>query len=148
MQARTVFIWLARVSVAAIFLGACLTKIPDPESFALAVQCYRLLPGELINQVAIMLPWVELTSGLAVLLGPPRWRAAGAFIIAGMLVVFTGAISLNMLRGIEASCGCFSTRADAAVSDAWNLVRNVALIWLSLAILVDGWRKSAKAGPS
>jgi hypothetical protein len=65
-----------------------------------------------------------------------------------MLVVFTGAISLNMLRGIEASCGCFSTRADAAVSDAWNLVRNVALIWLSLAILVDGWRKSAKAGPS
>jgi hypothetical protein len=53
-----------------------------------------------------------------------------------------------MLRGIEASCGCFSTRADAAVSDAWNLVRNVALIWLSLAILVDGWRKSAKAGPS
>ena len=148
MQARTVFIWLARVSVAAIFLGACLTKIQDPESFALAVQRYRLLPGELINLVAIMLPWVELTSGLAVLLGPPRWRAAGAFIIAGMLVVFTGAISLNMLRGIEASCGCFSTRADAAVSDAWNLVRNVALIWLSLAILVDGWRKSEKAGPS
>lgn len=148
MQARTVFIWLARVSVAAIFLGACLTKIQDPESFALAVQRYRLLPGELINLVAIMLPWVELTSGLAVLLGPPRWRAAGAFIIAGMLVVFTGAISLNMLRGIEASCGCFSTRADAAVSDAWNLVRNVALIWLSLAILVDGWRKCAKAGPS
>ncbi len=148
MQARTVFIWLARVSVAAIFLGACLTKIQDPESFALAVQRYRLLPGELINLVAIMLPWVELTSGLAVLLGPPRWRAAGAFIIAGMLVVFTGAISLNMLRGIEASCGCFSTRADAAASDAWNLVRNVALIWLSLAILVDGWQKSAKAGPS
>ena len=64
MQARTVFIWLARVSVAAIFLGACLTKIQDPESFALAVQRYRLLPGELINLVAIMLPWVELTSGL------------------------------------------------------------------------------------
>ena len=59
MQARTVFIWLARVSVAAIFLGACLTKIQDPESFALAVQRYRLLPGELINLVAIMLPWVK-----------------------------------------------------------------------------------------
>ena len=140
---RPLFLWLARIAVAAVFLGACLAKIRDPELFALAVNRYRILPGEFVNLVAIVLPWIELTSGLAVLAAPARLRAAGALIIAGMLTVFTIAISLNLLRGIEASCGCFSTRADAAVSDGWNLVRNGALIWLALVAFLDAFRRAA-----
>ena len=138
---RPVFNWLARLAVAGLFLGACLAKIQDPEGFALAVSRYRILPGVFVNWVAIILPWIELLCGLAVLAGPARVRAAGALLIAGMLVVFSLAISLNLLRGIEASCGCFSTRADAAVSDGWNLVRNGALIWLALAVLADAFRR-------
>ena len=140
---RPLFLWLARIAVAAVFLGACLAKIRDPELFALAVNRYRILPGEFVNLVAIVLPWIELTAGLAVLAAPARLRAAGALLLAGMLTVFTIAISLNMLRGIEASCGCFSTRADAAVSDGWNLVRNGALIWLALAAFLDAFRRAA-----
>lgn len=143
-RVRSLFIWLARLAVAALFLGACIAKIRDPELFALAVNRYRLLPGEWVNLVAIVLPWIELTTGLAVLAAPARLRAAGALLIAGMLAVFTAAISLNLLRGIEASCGCFSTRADAAVSDGWNLVRNGALLWLALAVLADAWRRAAR----
>ena len=139
---RPLFLWLARIAVAAVFLGACLAKIRDPELFALAVNRYRILPGEFVNLVALVLPWIELTAGLAVLAALARLRAAGALIIAGMLTVFTIAISLNMLRGIEASCGCFSTRADAAVSDGWNLVRNGALIWLALAAFLDAFRRA------
>ena len=139
---RPLFLWLARIAVAAVFLGACIAKIRDPELFALAVNRYRILPGEFVNLVAIVLPWIELTAGLAVLAAPARLRAAGALILAGMLAVFTIAISLNMLRGIEASCGCFSTRADAAVSDGWNLVRNGALIWLALAAFLDAFRRA------
>ena len=127
-RVRPLFIWAARLAVAGLFLAACIAKIRDPEAFALAVSRYRILPAEFVNLVAIILPWIELTAGLAVLAAPARLRAAGALIIAGMLTVFTIAISLNLLRGIEASCGCFSTRADAAVSDGWNLVRNGALI--------------------
>lgn len=139
---RLPFIWLARLAVAGVFLGACLAKISDPESFALAVHRYRLLPGFAVNGVAIALPWIELTCGLAVLAGPRRVRAAAALLLLGMLIVFTGAISLNLLRGIEASCGCFTTRADAAVSDGWNLLRNASLIWLTLAIWRDALRPS------
>ena len=142
-RVRPLFLWLARIAVAAVFLGACLAKIRDPEAFALAVNRYRILPGEFVNLVAIVLPWIELTAGLAVLAAPARLRAAGALLLAGMLTVFTIAISLNLLRGIEASCGCFSTRADAAVSDGWNLVRNGALIWLALAVLIDAFRPAA-----
>ena len=147
-RVRPLFLWLARIAVAAIFLGACLAKIRDPELFALAVNRYRILPGEFVNLVAIVLPWIELTAGLAVLAAPARLRAAGALILAGMLAVFTIAISLNMLRGIEASCGCFSTRADAAVSDGWNLVRNGALIWLALAVFLDAGRRARPAPES
>lgn len=142
-RVRTIFIWLARLAVAAIFLGACIAKIRDPEAFALAVNRYRILPGEFVNGVALLLPWIELTAGLAVLAAPARWRAAGALIITGMLSVFTIAIALNLVRGIEASCGCFSTRADAAVSDGWNLLRNGALIWLSLAVFLEAFRRAA-----
>jgi len=143
---RPRFIFLARLAVAGLFLGACLAKIQDPAAFALSVQRYRILPGEWINLVAIILPWIECMTGLAILFGTARWRAAGATLITGMLVVFTIAISLNLLRGIEVSCGCFSTRADAAVSDGWNLVRNLSLIWLSLAVLLDALRTdTAKA---
>ena len=141
-RTRPLFIWLARIAVAVLFLGACLTKIRNPELFALAVHRYRILPGEFVNLVAIILPWIELTSGLALLAAPPRLRAAGALIITGMLAVFTTAISLNLVRGIEASCGCFSTRADAAVSDGWNLVRNGALIWLALWVFIDAFRRA------
>ena len=140
---RPLFLWLARIAVAAVFLGACLAKIRDPEAFALAVNRYRILPGEFVNLVAIVLPWIELTAGLAVLAAPARLRAAGALLLAGMLTVFTIAISLTLLRGIEASCGCFSTRADAAVSDGWNLVRNGALIWLALAAFLDAFRRAS-----
>ena len=142
-RVRPVFLALARLAVAGLFLAACIAKIRDPAAFALAVHRYRILPGEWVNFVALVLPWIELTAGLAVLAAPARLRAAGALIIAGMLSVFTLAISLNLLRGIEASCGCFSTRADAAVSDGWNLVRNGALIWLSLAVFLDAFRRAA-----
>jgi uncharacterized membrane protein YphA (DoxX/SURF4 family) len=141
-RTRTIFIWLARLAVAAVFLGACIAKIRDPEAFALAVHRYRILPGTWVNAVALFLPWLECTCGLALLTGPARLRAAGAFLISGMLAVFTIAISLNLVRGIEASCGCFTTRADAAVSDTWNLLRNGALLWLSVAVFLDGFRRA------
>jgi putative oxidoreductase len=147
-RARAPFWWLARLALAAVFLGACLAKIRDPEAFALAVYRYRLLPGTWVNAVAILLPWIELTSGLAVLAPRPRLRAAGAFVITGMLAVFTIAISLNLARGIEASCGCFTTRADAAVSDAWNLLRNGSLLWLSGAVLCEAWRAARRRPPT
>jgi len=146
-RARPLFLWLARIAVAGLFLGACITKIRHPDLFALAVNRYRILPGEWVNLVALVLPWIECTAGLSLLIAPARWRAAGALLITGMLSVFTVAISLNLLRGIEASCGCFSTRADAAVSDGWNLVRNSALIWLSLIIFFDALRSARRLMP-
>lgn len=138
---RPLFIWLARLAIGGLFLGACIPKIMNPEAFALIVYRYRILPDIFVNLMALYLPWVEGAAALAVVFGPPRWRAAGAAVILAMLVVFTLAISLNVVRGIEISCGCFSTRADAAVSDGWNLLRNIAALWLSMAVFVDAEKR-------
>ena len=144
---RPAFLWMARLSVAGLFLTACIAKIHHPELFALAVHRYRILPGAWVNAVAIVLPWIELTTALSLLFAPARLRAAGALIISGMLTVFTIAIALNLVRGIEASCGCFSTRADAAVSDGWNLVRNGSLIWLSVLLFLEAFHSALHSHP-
>ena len=134
---RPFFIWLCRLAVAGMFIGACIAKIAAPDQFALAVYRYQLLPHTLINLVAIILPWIELTTGLALLCPWPRLRSTAALIILGMLAVFTMAISLNLFRGIDSACGCFSTRADAAVSDGWNLVRNLLLLGMTFVVWLN-----------
>ena len=82
----------ARIVLAAVFVWAACVKIAHPDAFALAVSRYPILVGPfsfLVNPVAIVLPWVELASGLAVLLTPPRTRAGAALLLAAMLLVFT-----------------------------------------------------------
>lgn len=138
----------ARLALGAVFVAAALAKIDDPHGFALAVSRYRLLPGIWINGVAIFLPWLELLTGLAVWVSPARTRAAATLIILALLVVFTGAIGWNLARGIESSCGCFSTRADAAVSDEWNLLRNGALLWLAAVILAEAAGRARTTTPA
>lgn len=147
MKTRSLFLWLARIAVAGVFIAAAVPKILDPAAFALATYRYRILPGAGVNAVAILLPWLELTTGVALLVGRARLRAAAAWLLVAMTTVFTIAISLNLVRGIETSCGCFSTRADAAVSDGWNLLRNAALIWLGLAAWLDAMRSAFPPPP-
>jgi putative oxidoreductase len=100
--------WLTirvQIALGAIFVVAALPKITDPPSFAHMIYNYRLLPAGLINVSALVMPWVELLCGLALILGV--WRKAALSIIGAMLVVFIIAISINLARGNAIDCGCF-----------------------------------------
>src|SRR5207249_2923751 len=64
--------WLTirvQIGLGAIFIVASLPKIADPPSFAHMIYNYRLLPGPLVNGLALLMPWVELLAGLALILG-------------------------------------------------------------------------------
>jgi len=134
---------LCRLALAGIFIAAACAKIADPAAFALAVSRYHILPGMLINVAAIGLPWVELFSGLVLLLpaanpGLRRARLGALLVVAAMLATFTAAIAYLLLQGQTASCGCFSTRADASSSNIFNIVRNVLLLAAAIwAIVAD-----------
>ena len=102
-QNTTLFI-LFRLLVGFIFIYAALEKISNPADFAGAIDNYRLLPVSLINLPAIVLPWLELFAGIFLILG--FYLRGSSLILFGLLCLFTAAISISLIRGIDISCGC------------------------------------------
>jgi putative oxidoreductase len=101
--------WLTirvQLALGAIFVIAAIPKIADPPSFAHMIYNYRLVPAALINISALVMPWVELLAGLALILGV--WRAAARNLIGILLAVFIIAISINLVRDNAIDCGCFN----------------------------------------
>ncbi len=101
--------WLTirvQLALGVIFVMAALPKITDPPSFAHMIYNYRMVPAGLINISSLVLPWVELLCGLALIIG--MWRKAALAIITLLLVVFIAAISFNLARGNTIDCGCFN----------------------------------------
>jgi uncharacterized membrane protein YphA (DoxX/SURF4 family) len=101
--------WLTirvQLALGAIFVIAAIPKIADPPSFAHMIYNYRLVPASLINISALVLPWVELLAGLALILGV--WKAAARNVAGILLAVFITAISINLARDNAIDCGCFN----------------------------------------
>ncbi len=131
---------LARLIAGATFLYASLDKIAHPADFAQAVYNYRLAPVALLHPFALLLPWVEAVTGVALLLGVAR-RGAG-WLAALMTVMFLVAVGVALGRGLDISCGCFDTRHGSAVG--WNLfVRDLGLLlacaWPLALARRDAW---------
>lgn len=119
---------LASPVVAAVFLAAGLLKIWDPGGFAFSIARLRILPHALIGPAAILLPWVEVVAAAAILARPP-WRAAGKGIVAALLIAFTAALAVAMIRG-GSSCGCFGVEGGFLSRLDVGLARNVLLLAL------------------
>lgn len=129
---------IARLIVGGFFVYAALDKIAHPADFAKIVHNYRILPGSLINVFAIILPWLEMLCGMALIIGT---RISGASaIITGLTVVFMVAVISAMARGIKTDCGCFSTSPDGARKIGMPLLIEDAIL-LILALWV--WCKGA-----
>ena len=135
------FVLLCRIALGIIFIVASVPKIIDPHSFSLMVFRYQILPYSLVNLAAIMMPWVEFTAGLALIV-LPSFRKPAAFILFGLLVIFTVSIIFNLWRGINIACGCFTVDPDAERATAWKLVENAGFLALALVAWLGNWRKS------
>jgi uncharacterized membrane protein YphA (DoxX/SURF4 family) len=123
----------ARLYLGVVFLMACAHKIAHPEVFALDIAAYQLLPTELVNLVAIILPWVELATGVMLIVG---WRGrAAALLVAAMMAVFMVALGFALAEGIDVSCGCFAPGvAEQDPISAMTMLRDS--VWLVLALYV------------
>ena len=120
---------LARFALGVVLLAAALAKIGDPAALALQVHNYRLAPVWSEHLVAIVLPWVELTTGLALVVGV-RARA-GAVVGLALMAFFTVAVGSAWARGLDFECGCFG-KASASRIGAVKFVENVGLTALAL----------------
>ncbi len=120
---------LIRIAVGAIFIYAAIDKIANPAQFARIVYNYHLVPPDLINIFALVFPWIEIMAGILVVLGIGK---EGAVILANLLVLsFIIALSINLFRGVNIECGCFSVSSNAKSSIISLLIRDVGLLVLT-----------------
>ncbi|MGA9263108.1 MAG: MauE/DoxX family redox-associated membrane protein [Desulfobacterales bacterium] len=119
-----------RVYVGGVFIYASMYKINYPTEFAETIAAYQLIPYWAINLTALILPWIELVAGVLLILGI-RTKSTAA-VIGFLLLVFSLAILVTMVRGIPIGCGCF-TSVDEPMG--WRtLVRD--LMWLVMTLQV------------
>ena len=104
-------------------------KILHPAAFAEAVFNYQLLPSQLINLMALILPWLELILGVLLLTG--IWLPGATLGVNLLLITFLGALIINTARGLNISCGCFSTDTTAVGLSWWDVLRDVFFFSLS-----------------
>ena len=115
-----------RLALALLFAAAAWHKMSDRIHFGATVSGYRLLPSWLVAPLTWLLPSAEASIAFGLLWPPTRQLAAvGA---AMLLLVYAGAIGVNLARGRrEIDCGCFASSARVPLSH-WLVARNVILI--------------------
>jgi uncharacterized membrane protein YphA (DoxX/SURF4 family) len=125
--------------LAAFFVVAGLAKIADPPGFAHEIHNYGLVPGPFVNAMALVLPWLEVITGVALFLGMARRSATR--ILGILLIVFIAALAINLARGKPVDCGCFGistvqkTDADRLKEMKLVILRDVGLLLLAWQIL-------------
>lgn len=134
---------IVRLVVGGIFIYASLDKITTPAQFARIVYNYHLLPSSLINIFALVLPWVELICGIFLIVG---FKQKGSILILNLLVLtFIVALTINLFRGVNIECGCFTVSSKAKSSIIDFLLRDIGLLALTLYLLVSRSRRFAIA---
>ena len=139
------FLIICRLALGAVFIYASIDKIQHPAAFAKQVYNYQMLPVMASNLLAMSLPWMELFAGLALIIGV--FKGESALLLNALLVVFIVAISVNLYRGVNLDCGCFSTSGEGRSIGAVTLAQDVVLLLAGLAVLRSAMReRRAEAG--
>ena len=154
----------ARLAVGGMMIWVSIDKIKDPVAFLKMVKLYDIVPlhwNEVLNSIAVVLPWIELLGGIILVLGlnlhlsasvlrmtrqtrplkPGIGLRGTALVVLLMLVGFSSAIGLRTQREMQTNgtpfmevafeCGC-GTGTDII----WKkLLENGGLILLSMFLV-------------
>lgn len=124
-----------RLIIGGIFVYASIDKISNPGEFAKAVKNYDMLPLNLVNFMAIVIPMVELVAGLMLIFG--IYVKGSAASISILLIVFLIALTQALIRGLDINCGCFSLDTTSSKSDiVIRIIEDIFLLIGSLVITI------------
>lgn len=133
IRRKSAFI-LCRVVLGGIFVYASWDKILDPAAFARIIDNYQILSASMGRLAALFLPWLELVCGICLVIN--RWTRGSAVIVAGLMVVFMGALGYNIYQGIDINCGCF-TLTDKTPGSMWfYMLRDVAFLAMAIGVVI------------
>jgi putative oxidoreductase len=118
-----------RIYLGGVFVFASLYKIQEPYEFALSVATYQILPLGVVNLFALIVPWIELVTGVLLIVG--AWTKENSLVILGLMAMFLTALLIALSRGYQMSCGCFASQEAAEDIGFHTIFRD--LIWAALA---------------
>lgn len=94
---------IVRVVYVVLFLYAGVNKLLDPQSFAIVIDAFGLVPDPLIMPIAVALPILEILAALGLLFDV----RASLGLMTGLLVFFMAVVSYGIWMGLDIDCGCF-----------------------------------------
>ena len=126
---------LARWILGFTFIYASYHKILEPAEFARIIYGYDLFPAAIINLSAIIVPFVELTAGIFLILGIfPR---SAVLTINAMLVVFIVLLSINLIRGHAFDCGCFALQLSRNEPSKVSVIaRDIVFLFVGMYVFL------------
>jgi uncharacterized membrane protein YphA (DoxX/SURF4 family) len=128
---RNWFVLGFRIFLGGVFAWAGWVKIAEPQGFASIIGNYQLLPGPLVNPLAVLLPWIEILCGVLLIVG--AWVDGSLLIVNALMVVFMAALVSTWIRGIDVDCGCFSVATTEHGADyLTDIIRDAVLLAIGL----------------
>lgn len=93
-----------RWGLALVFFYAGLSKLADPEAFAVIIEAYGLVPDMLLMPLAVGLPTLEVIAAAALMIDLRGSLAT----IAVLLAIFILVLGYGIWMGLDVDCGCFA----------------------------------------
>jgi putative oxidoreductase len=119
--------------LAGIFIYSGVVKAIDPVQFASDIDNFKILPWPVSVALAFYLPWLEILCALGLVF---RVLYHGALsILTASIVIFTLAITVAKVRGLDITCGCFG-HASQHWSFPSHLATNLAILAALLVLLI------------
>ena len=148
-----VFEWistLVRLAMAGILVFAAIPKLQDIPQSIIAVRAYRLLPEAVVPFVGTMLPFLEVTLALFLILGLFTRIAAIVWLV--MMAGFMIGVGWVWYKGYPIDCGCFGGGGAVDPSETnypLHMLERVGFVILGLWLAfwprtkfsLDGWMR-------
>ncbi|MDF1751345.1 MAG: DoxX family membrane protein [Verrucomicrobiales bacterium] len=129
--------WLIfRLAFGAIFIWSGIAKLKDPINFSDAVRNFELVTDPVAPALALLIPCVEVVAGILTMLGLLLRGSLATLLLS--LLIFTAAIIMAWVRGLDISCGCFGGSGE--MNYPVMIARNIGLIAAALLLLKQSMR--------
>jgi len=122
--------YISLLVLSMVFLLSGINKLLAPENFAENLRNYQMFTPWMIKLAVIFLPWAEILCGLGLLI--PPLRKPSSLLLVFMNLFFIGVLSIALMKGVKASCGCFGSLSEEISIQA--ISRD--LVFLSLALFI------------
>lgn len=130
---------ICRLLFGLMFVYASLDKIANPGEFARIINNYHIMPGSLVNLFALILSMSELLAGLFLIFGL-FFEGSRNYLIF-LMVIFIIAIGINVVRGVNLECGCFTVSSKAKGNSLDLIYRDILMLLPGMYLLFSKSRR-------